>query len=79
MKSSISVACALVSIINLDKKFSTDIIKSLIFPCKSGQPIYNLHGFYGVKLIVNGCYREFLIDDNLPCVGWDHILTRSVK
>lgn len=66
LKSSISFACAIISICNYDLQFEKSTIGSLIFPNKDDTPIFNTAGAYGIKIRFNGAQRLIKIDDYLP-------------
>lgn len=66
MKSSISLACSLISICNYDRQFDKTTIGTLIYPNKNEIPILNPLGNYGVKVGFNGAQRLILLDDKIP-------------
>jgi hypothetical protein len=66
MKSSISVACSLISICNYDQQFDKTTIGTLIYPNKDDSPMINKYGNYGVKVGFNGAQRLVLVEDKMP-------------
>lgn len=71
------MACALISIANLDEKFDQKVLQGAIYPNKNGVPSQNTYGVYGIKLVLNGCLRLVEIDDYLPVGAKSHMLGRT--
>ena len=60
-----TIVSSMISCANHEKRFKKPLISGILFPQKSGRPVFNPAGKYIVKLTFNGIPRKVVVDHRI--------------